>query len=57
MPLVRVKNKYQVLIPKRVRNEVGGVEVGNVIEAILVQLPQSGQHAKSILKPVRSEHP
>jgi AbrB family looped-hinge helix DNA binding protein len=33
MPLVRVKNKYQVVIPKRVRNEVGGVEVGDVFEA------------------------
>jgi AbrB family looped-hinge helix DNA binding protein len=32
MSIVRVKNKYQVVIPERVRAEIG-VEVGDVLEA------------------------
>jgi len=32
MSIVRVKNKYQVVIPERVRQEIG-VEVGDVLEA------------------------
>ena len=32
MPIVTVKNKYQVVIPQRVR-ELVGVQVGDVLEA------------------------
>lgn len=32
MSIVRVKNKYQVVIPERVRKEIG-VEIGDVLEA------------------------
>lgn len=32
MPIVTVKNKYQVVIPRRVREEIG-VDVGDVLEA------------------------
>ena len=32
MPIVRIKNKYQVVIPESVRDQIG-VEVGDVLEA------------------------
>jgi AbrB family looped-hinge helix DNA binding protein len=32
MSIVRVKNKYQVVIPERLREEIG-IEVGDVLEA------------------------
>jgi AbrB family looped-hinge helix DNA binding protein len=32
MPIVTVKNKYQVVIPLRVRNEVG-INVGDILDA------------------------
>jgi AbrB family looped-hinge helix DNA binding protein len=32
MPIVTVKNKYQVVIPLRVRNEVG-IHVGDILDA------------------------
>ena len=32
MPIVTVKNKYQVVIPAKVRNEVG-IAVGDLLEA------------------------
>lgn len=32
MSIVRIKNKYQVVIPERVRKEIG-VEVGDLFEA------------------------
>ncbi|HTS77176.1 MAG TPA: AbrB/MazE/SpoVT family DNA-binding domain-containing protein [Bryobacteraceae bacterium] len=32
MPIVAVKNKFQVVIPQRVRDEIG-IEVGDILEA------------------------
>ena len=32
MPIVTIKNKYQVVIPQRVRKQVG-VRIGDVLEA------------------------
>jgi AbrB family looped-hinge helix DNA binding protein len=32
MPIVTVKNKYQVVIPRRVREQVG-VHIGDILEA------------------------
>ncbi|MGA3075619.1 MAG: AbrB/MazE/SpoVT family DNA-binding domain-containing protein [Bryobacteraceae bacterium] len=36
MPIVTVKNKYQVVIPRRVREQVG-VAIGDVLEARAVR--------------------
>ena len=36
MPIVTVKNKYQVVIPRRVREQIG-VAVGDVLEARAVR--------------------
>ena len=32
MSIIRVKNKYQVVIPERIRADIGGIEVGDTFE-------------------------